>query len=234
VPSRLTTYLTVRWRMFDRVIGLTERPVVIVHHGVDENSGGIEIENPGANRWFRSYLRVLATDDSLIYGTGWARPVWYLIVAAIASAVLLRPRRRRDPGGLEVGLLAVGALAYAASLFFATPTAEYRFAYPSVTLGLLAGVFAVLVVAGNRGARRDDGSSSDEAPSLVGAAASDREPAAGPADASAPPSSADHDRTTGGSAPRPDATAAATRRPARTATPSPPRRRRGARRGSPR
>jgi hypothetical protein len=219
VPAHFGTYLTVRWRMFDRVIGLTERPVVIVHHGVDPNGGVIEIENPGANRWFRSnYLRVLATDDTLIYGTGWARPVWYLLVAAAASAVLLRRRRRAAPGGLEVGLLALGALAYTASLFFVTPTAEYRFAYPSITLGLLSGAFAVLVVAEGRGARTDDGSSSAEEPSaeepsLAGVEAPDPEPAARAAGASFPPPGADHDRTTDGSAPRANATSAARNTP---------------------
>lgn len=139
------------------------------------------------------------------------------VVAAATSAVLLRRGRRLSPGGLEVGLLALSALAYVANLCFAKPTVEYPFAYPSMTLAL-SGAFAVLVVAEGRGARTDDGSSSAEEPSaeepsLAGVEAPDPEPAARAAGASFPPPGADHDRTTDGSAPRANATSAARNTP---------------------
>jgi hypothetical protein len=162
VPSHLGAYLSIRWDLFQTVIGVSDRPAVVVHPGIDGNGWGYAIENPEANRWFRSYLGVLAT-DSLIYGTAWARPIWYLAIAAGASAFLLRRHPRRRPGGLEVGFLALGALAYEATFFVAAVGEGYRYSYPSITLGLLSGMFVVLTVVRDRWERR--------APAGVGSAA---------------------------------------------------------------
>jgi hypothetical protein len=97
---------------------------------------------------------VITTDDSLIYGTAPARPIWYLVVAAGSSAFLLRRRRRQEPGGLEVGLLALGSLAYMATFFTAAMGEGYRYAYPSVVLGLLSGTFVMLTLVRDRWRRR--------------------------------------------------------------------------------
>jgi hypothetical protein len=169
VPTHLGAYLSVRWELFRIVIGVSEPPAVVVHPGVDGNGWGYAIENADANRWFRSYLGVLATDDTLIYGTGWARPIWYLAIAAGASAFLLRPRARRLPGALEVGLTALGALAYEALFFVAAVGEGYRYSYPSITLGLLSGVFVVLTVVRGR---------SGPAPAVAGSTVEERPVAA--------------------------------------------------------
>jgi hypothetical protein len=153
VPAHLGSYLSVRWTLFAMMIGVSERPTVVVHPGVDGNTWGYEIENPGANRWFRSYLHVLTTDDRLIYGSWLSRPIWYLAIAAGSAAFLLRRTQRRRPGRLEVGLLAVGGLVYEATFFVAAVGENYRYSYPSITIGLLTGSFVVLTVVRDRRAR---------------------------------------------------------------------------------
>ena len=203
VPAHLGSYLSVRWTVFTMMIGVSERPTVVVHPGVDGNGWGYEIENPGANRWFRSYLRVLATDDTLIYGSELSRPIWYLAIAAGSAAFLLRRAQRRRAGGLEVGLLAVGALVYEAAFFVAAVGENYRYSYPSITLGLLAGAFVVLTVVRDRRERPPSGSFE------LGAA---DEPS-GSDDATTSPDSsvpAGRDSTTDGSSPRSEAATAAT------------------------
>jgi hypothetical protein len=54
--------------------------------------------------------------------------------------------------------LAVGALVYEAAFFVAAVGENYRYSYPSITLGLLAGAFVVLTVVRDRLARPPSGS----------------------------------------------------------------------------
>jgi hypothetical protein len=142
VRERPGAYLAVRWGLFQRIIGTSHPPTTVMHHGVDANGWGLEIENPEANDAFRDYVGYFSTGEDFSEG-GWLfRPVvWIGVGLLAAAALLLPPSNRARPGALECGLLAVGGVAFEAGYFFLAMSESFRYSYPMVVASLLAAVF---------------------------------------------------------------------------------------------
>jgi hypothetical protein len=166
--ERPGAYVTVRWEMFQRILGISHRPTYVLHGGVDgPNPWGFEIDNPGANDAFRDYVGWFAADDTFATGSDLFRPWIWLGLGLVAAGVLLVPRAIRGrPGALEVGLLAVGAVAYEATFAVIAMGESFRYSYPAVVVSLVTTVFAVATLATYRrsaAAEADDGAVRDDA-----------------------------------------------------------------------
>ena len=167
VRRRPAAYLAVRWDLFARIIGTSHPPTTVMHHGVDTNSWGFEIENPEANDAFRDYVGFFSTGEDFSEG-GWLfRPVVWIGVGLLAAAALvLPPSIRARPGALECGLLAVGGVAFEAGYFFLAMSESFRYSYPMVVASLLAAVFFVATAAGARRWRSTESEASTGASDL--------------------------------------------------------------------
>jgi hypothetical protein len=143
VPRHLGAYLEVRWTLYSRIIGLSAPNTYVMHGGIDANPYGFALANPDANDAFRDYMSVFSPGDNFAVGSAMFRPIFYMVLALVASVVLLTGRRRTAPGGLEVGLVAIGALAYEGTFLFLAMGETFRYSYPMIAIAMLAGVFAV-------------------------------------------------------------------------------------------
>jgi hypothetical protein len=161
VRRRPAAYLAVRWDLFARIIGTSHPPTTVMHHGVDTNGWGFEIENPEANDAFRDYVGYFSTGEDFSEG-GWLfRPVVWIGVGLLAAAALvLPPSIRARPGALECGLLAVGGVAFEAGYFFLAMSESFRYSYPMVVASLLAAVFFVATAADARRSRSTESEAS--------------------------------------------------------------------------
>jgi hypothetical protein len=148
VRERPGAYLAVRWELFARIIGTSHPPSTVMHHGVDTNGWGLEIENPGANDAFRDYVRFFSGGEDFSEG-GWLfRPVVWIGVGLLAAAGLLLPSSiRARPGALECGLLAVAGVVFEAAYFFLAMSESFRYSYPMIVSSLLAAVFLAATAA---------------------------------------------------------------------------------------
>jgi hypothetical protein len=145
-------YIAVRWTLFSRIIGVSHTPTFVMHPGVDTNPWGFALANPDANDALRDFVRIFSPgDEYFTRGSDLFRPVIYLVVAAAAAMFLLRRRRRAAPGGLEVGLLAVGAIVFEATYLFLATGESFRYSYPTIVMAVLAGTFALASFATRRG-----------------------------------------------------------------------------------
>ena len=139
--------------LFSRIIGASAAPTVVMHLGVDDNPWDFALANPDGNEAVRDYVGVLATDDGLLHGSWASRPIWYLFAGTVAAAYLLLRRRRTDPGGVEVALLAVGAVAYETTYLLLAMGEGFRYSYPMIACSVLAVVFATAAAVTTRRSR---------------------------------------------------------------------------------
>ena len=138
--------------MFERILGISHRPTYVLHGGVDgPNLWGFAIANTRANDAFRDYVGWFATDDTFAIGSDLFRPWIWLGLGLGAAGVLLVPRGIRGrQGALEVGLLAVGGVAYESTFAVIAMGESFRYSYPAIVVSLVAIVFAVATLATHR------------------------------------------------------------------------------------
>jgi hypothetical protein len=151
VESHPLEWLDIHWDSWVRQVGLTGGGVLVVYHpGIDTNRLGYEIEFDDENRVLIDYLGAFTTDGPSNSSLLIFRPFVYLLIAAVAAVWLLR----RGGAAPIVGGLAVSALTYQIGYLLATVAIQYRFEYPAVVAGLLAGVVAVGLMVRELVARR--------------------------------------------------------------------------------
>jgi hypothetical protein len=152
IRERPGAYLAVRGELFQRILGISHRPTYVLHGGVDgPNPWGFAIANPGANDALRDYVGWFAADDTFATGADLFRPWIWLGLGLVAAGVLLVPRRVRGrPGAREVGLVAVGAVAYEGTFAVFAMGESFRYSYPAIVVSLVATVFAVATLATHR------------------------------------------------------------------------------------
>jgi hypothetical protein len=157
VRARPAAYLAVRWEMFQRILGVSHPSTYVLHPGIDGNPWGFAIANHDANDAFRDYLGLFSADDSFVIGSNLFRPVIWLGLGLVAAGALLIPRRfRARPGGLEMGLLVVGAVLYEGTFFFLAMGEAYRYSYPLIVVSILTLVFAVATLVRYRASATTD------------------------------------------------------------------------------
>jgi hypothetical protein len=145
-------YLGMRWRLFLRQINITRRPIWVFHPVIDPNSFGYVTRFPKLDDAASDYVTAFAEPnlDGTIIHRAWI----YLLIAAVAAALLLR--RTRGPVLWVIGGVALAALTTQIAFFFGAMGVQFRFEHAPIVFTLLAGaVLAKLAVA--RLARRPQG-----------------------------------------------------------------------------
>jgi hypothetical protein len=122
IPTHIGCYLAHRTAVLREQMGVVEGEVFYpTHGGIDPNPYRIALTHPAAAAQLTSYVVASSTED-------WRRPV-VLYIAAVICAMLMwffAPRLR-----LIICALFVSSCAYVLGLFFAAPTAEARYIFPS-------------------------------------------------------------------------------------------------------
>jgi len=132
-------YLSHRLTVFVEQMGLSDQGLFYpTHITIDRNAFDLAIAHPQAADAVTRYVVSRAGDL-------WRRPAWlYALAVVLAGAAMLRERGH----ALLLTALLLGALAYPALLFVASPAADARYIFPSniaailiamISLGLLVG-----------------------------------------------------------------------------------------------
>lgn len=113
-------YLQHRWAVFVEQMGAAPGGLFYATHGgIDANPYGFTLDNPAKAAEFAQGISA-AADHPL------RRPIW-LYVGALAAVLALR----RDARLVPLGLLTLGAFAYAASHLFVSAAADARYIFAS-------------------------------------------------------------------------------------------------------
>lgn len=143
-------YLTMRWDLYLRQIGVSRPPVWIFHPGIDPNTLGLARRFPALDDAATGYVKRFG--DRNLYGTTPLHLPWiYLAMCAVGSVLLLRAR---DTLQKLVGALALAVLLYQVSLFFLAMGVQFRFEFPAVVVGMVVCLALVRSAVNAVGSRR--------------------------------------------------------------------------------
>lgn len=138
-------YLSHRLAVFVEQMGLSDQGLFYPTHDViDRNAFGLVPAHPQAAHVMMGYVLSNAADL-------WRRPAWlYVLALALAGAAMLR---HRGHAPLLAALL-LGALAYPALLFVASPAADARYIFPSNVAAALIAMLSVGLLVGGPAQKR--------------------------------------------------------------------------------
>jgi hypothetical protein len=147
IADHPTSWLSVRWELYRRVIGISGPPAGAFHPYVIDNPPSSRPSLSSApTRWMMKYLGRF-TPSARPDGGPLHRAWPYLLVTAVAVVRLAARHEHRTRALLA--LLGVASLLYNLAWFFVAMEDQYRFVYPNVVLAV------VIVISWAGLARRD-------------------------------------------------------------------------------